>query len=122
VHMSECRCQVCELASISVHDVHVLVAASACGHMCNGHCLLSAPRREHALRKRRSRSAQQHWQQRVAVAALGVWRQLAHDGASFRGVLQDVGQRMQAGLLSDAFQGWRDVVRAKHWKEAGMMR
>lgn len=40
----------------------------------------------------------------------------------FRGVLLDVGQRMQAGLLSEAFQGWRDVLRARQWKTAAMMR
>jgi hypothetical protein len=40
----------------------------------------------------------------------------------FRGVLKDVGQRMQAGLLSEAFHGWRDVLQAKQWKAAAMMR
>lgn len=78
--------------------------------------------REHALRKRRTRSARHHWQRTVAAAALGAWRQLEADAAMFRGVLVDVGQRMQAGLLSEAFQGWRDVLQAKQWKAAAMMR
>lgn len=78
--------------------------------------------REHALRKRRSRSARHHWQRSVAAAALRAWRQLAADAASFRGVLQDVGQRMQMGLLSELFDSWRDVLRAAQWKQANMMR
>lgn len=78
--------------------------------------------REDALRKRRTRSARHHWQRTVAAAALGAWRQLASDAAMFRGVLADVGQRMQAGLLSEAFHGWRDVLQAKQWKAAAMMR
>lgn len=83
---------------------------------------MAVKRREHALRKRHSRSARHHWQRKIAAAALEAWRQLALDAASFRSVLVDVGQRMQAGLLSETLQGWRDVVRAKHWKEANMMR
>lgn len=78
--------------------------------------------REHALRKRRSRSARQHWQRAVATAAVRAWRQLAADGASFRGVLLDVGQRLQTGLLFEAFHAWRDGLHAKRWKEAAMMR
>jgi len=78
--------------------------------------------REHALRKRRSRSARHHWQRHVAVAALSAWRQLTADAASFRGVLHSVGRHMRLGLLSEAFLGWRDVIRAKQWKEANMMR
>jgi hypothetical protein len=58
----------------------------------------------------------------VAAGALQAWHQVAADAASFRGVLLDVGQRMQAGLLSEALTGWRDVVRAKQWKAAAMMR
>jgi hypothetical protein len=58
----------------------------------------------------------------VASAAIKAWHQLAGDAASFRGVLLDVAKRMQAGLLSEAFQGWRDMLQAKRWKEAGMMR
>lgn len=78
--------------------------------------------RENALRKRRSRSARHHWQRTVAAAAIRAWHQVAADAASFRGVLHDIGQRMQAGLLCEVFQGWRDVLQAKRWKEAGMMR
>lgn len=29
---------------------------------------------------------------------------------------------MRLGLLSEAFLGWRDVIQAKQWKEANMMR
>jgi hypothetical protein len=105
-------------------------ACTAPGQQCAQACrmphlsarMLPAPDREHALHKRRSRAALHHRQRLVAARALRAWRQHTLDAASFRGVLLQVGERMRTGLMSEAFTGWRDGIRAKRWKAAAMMR
>lgn len=88
--------------------------------MCDYQTLPS--RREHTLRKRRTRSARHFYRQALARAVLSAWRQLISDTRGFREVVQSVGQQMRLGLMAEALGGWRDVVRAKHWKTASMMR
>jgi hypothetical protein len=58
----------------------------------------------------------------LARAVLQAWRQLASDCRDFRQVLQSVGQRMREGLMVETFGAWRDMVVAKQWKTAAMMR
>lgn len=58
----------------------------------------------------------------LARAVLQAWRQLASDSRDFRHVLQSVGRRMREGLMVETFGAWRDMVVAKQWKTAAMMR
>lgn len=78
--------------------------------------------REHALRKRRTRSARHYRQRHLARSVVKAWRQQTADGVTFREVLVSIGLQVKLGCLAEAFTGWRDVVRAKQWKQAVMMR
>lgn len=78
--------------------------------------------REHALRKRHTRSARHYHQQRLAQSLLLAWRQQLSDAKAFRLVLTEVGHSMRLGMTAEVLMGWRDLLRAKQWKTASMMR
>eukprot|EP00775_Hariotina_reticulata_P009297 gene9297-9462_t len=78
--------------------------------------------KEHALRKRRSRSAQHYHQRRTLHSMWCAWRQHVLAAHSFRQVLTMVSSSVRLVFMSEALNGWRDVVRAQQWKAVGMMR
>ncbi|KAF8062705.1 aldo-keto reductase 2 [Scenedesmus sp. PABB004] len=53
--------------------------------------------REHALRKRHTRSARHFAAAQLAAAVLGSWRRVADEGRGFRAVLDGVGAALRAG-------------------------